>query len=294
MAFSSLKTTKKFCSDVFICFVGLVTFLIVEASAIILIKLLIFDCDYTRSVSIYMAIVFSASFVALFYEDMKDWIRDQFSLGTEKDEAIIAGPITFSKESVGAAKPLLPATAANADLRPNVEGSTGCCPLMDQLSCCFSRLSVREENDDDDSQTHSSWMKDSAVIINDEVNPIDVPLPPDSDFDDDDDNCSDLSSQSVAAPPVKVHQKLNKPSRCSMLLKTNKKTQKPAFQLSSNCVNKKLWNKSRNIPAADFCFNIPKEYIKFKLDFATINKQLENDISHGKLFLDIDSSTFKV
>ena len=115
---------------------------------------------------------------------------------------------------------------------------------------------------------------DSSVVItnDDDVDPIDVPLPPDSD--DDDEEGGDLSP-SVAAPVIKVHPRNNPSSARSRTLKTN--------------------NTKRNKTSSDVdSYYIPKRYLKFKLDFASINKQFEQKLAHGETFLYLGSNTFKV
>jgi len=78
---------------------------------------------------------------------------------------------------------------------------------------------VHDENDDDDCYTtqtqQSELRKDSALIINDELNPIDVPLPPDS-IDEDDGDSGGLPP----ATRVLSH------SHRSIMLKSRKKNNK--------------------------------------------------------------------
>ena len=269
-AFGVMQT---FCNTL-INLIGFITFLIVEATAIISIKLLIIDYDCTGSVSIYMATVYSALFFVLYGEDFMDFVQDQF-IGSEEDINNTTHH-SISNESA------VDVTPAHVDLPPDDAGSlitVDCCPyslIVDTFasSPVGSDVLHYENKDQYCSPTQPLVNDDLSVVItnDDDVDPTDVPLP--QDFDDDDEKDDDLSP-SVAAPVIKVYPRNNPSSARSRTLKTN--------------------NTRRNKTSSDVdSYYIPKNYIKFKLDFASINKQFEQKLAHGETFLYLGSNTFKV
>ena len=269
-AFGVMQT---FCSTL-INLIGLITFLIVEATAIISINLLIIDYDCTGSVSIYMATVYSALFFVLYGEDFMDFVQDQF-IGSEEDINNTTHH-SISNESA------VDVTPAHVDLPPDDAGSlitVDCCPyslIVDTFasSPVGSDVLHYENKDQYCSPTQPLVNDDLSVVItnDDDVDPTDVPLP--QDFDDDDEKDDDLSP-SVAAPVIKVHPRNNPSSARSRTLKTN--------------------NTKRNKMSSDVdSYYIPKKYLKFKLDFASINKQFEQKLTRGETFLYLGSNTSKV
>ena len=279
-AFGVMQT---FCNTL-INLIGLVTFLIVEATGIISIKLLMIDYDCTGSVSIYMVTVYSALLFVSYGEDTMDFILDQF-IGTEDYDAFINNTTHYSSEhsSVDVTPSSTLPVAAHDDLTPAAPTVDCCCPLsliMSSLSCDLSSSPVGsvlyDENKDEYCSQSSRPLvnDDSSVVItnDDDGDPIDVPLPPDSD--DDDEEGGDLSP-SVAAPVIKVHPRNNPSSARSRTLKTN--------------------NTKRNKTSSDVdSYYIPKRYLKFKLDFASINKQFEQTLANGEKFICLGSITSKV
>ena len=125
---AAIGVMQIFCNTL-INLIGLVTFLIVEATGIISFKLLMIDYDCTGNVSINMATVYSALFFVLYGEDTMDFILDQF-IGTEDYDAFINNTTHYSSEysSVDVTPSSTLPVAAHDDLTPAAPTFDCCCP----------------------------------------------------------------------------------------------------------------------------------------------------------------------